>query len=174
MSDSRILTFASVECFTHCEIGMGLHKLSAPYVENRLPVSVSAVMFLPSVYSIEEVLDIRLPAPKAHINGVKVYDEIGNMNVALILSRVLKEKMGVDISVASSAGNGRGTVCLRFNKETFIIRTTNEVRNFPFTDAEKVYRRKAEAVDKTLLLLKALILGDDIPDFVEVLSNGYG
>ncbi|WP_456397432.1 FeGP cofactor biosynthesis protein HcgF family protein [Desulfurobacterium sp.] len=172
MSDHRILTFASVECFTHCEIGIGLHKLSAPYVENRLPVSVSAVMFLPSVYSIEEVLGIRLPAPKVHVNGVKVYDENGNMDVALILSKALKEKIGVDISVASSAGNGRGIVCLRFNNKVFMIRTTNEVKNFPFGDAEKVYKRKEEAVDKTLRLLKALILGGDIPDFVEVLSNG--
>ncbi len=172
MSVSRTLTFASIECFTHCEIGMGVHKLSAPYVKNKLPVSVSAVMFLPSVYSIEEILGVMLPPPRAHVNGIKVYDEVENVNVTLILSRVIKEKLGVNISVASSAGNGRGVVCLRFNKEIFIIRTRNKVEGFPFASVEKILKRKEEAVNKTLLLLESLIESGEIPDFVEVVENG--
>ncbi|WP_457568191.1 FeGP cofactor biosynthesis protein HcgF family protein [Desulfurobacterium sp.] len=172
MLDSRILTFASVECFTHCEIGMGVHRLSAPYVKDKLPVSVSAVMFLPSVFSIEEVLGVMLPPPGAHVRGIKVYDEAENVNVTLILSRVLKEKLGVDISVASSAGNGRGVVCLRFNRRVFLIRTLSEVNGFPFADEEKVYARKQEAVEKTLLLLRTLLSKKQIPDFVEVVGDG--
>ena len=110
MERSSTVTFASAECFTHGLIGIEVHRLSAPYVPGRLPVSVVASLFLPGVFAVRELLGVSLPSPICEVNGVKVYDEEGNVKVVRALSRALHEKLKADISLSSSAGIGRGVI----------------------------------------------------------------
>ena len=165
------LTFASVECFTHCGIGIGIHRLSAPYVENRLPVSVVAVLFLPCVSSIREFLEVPLPIPLREVNGVKVYSEEENVEVTRLLSRRLREKLNVDIALSSSAGIGRGVVSVLFRDKEFLIRTEVSLSDFPTISQQLVDRRREAGVTKGLECLKALITGSSLPSFVEVIGG---
>lgn len=165
------LTFASVECFTHCEIGIGIHRLSAPYVKNRFPVSVVAVLFLPSIRSIKEFLEVPLPIPLYEVNGVKVYSEEENVEVTRLLSRRLREKLNVDISLSSSAGIGRGVVSVLFRNREFLIRTEVSLSDFPVVSQHLVDKRRKEGVAKGLECLKALITGSSLPGFVEVIGG---
>ena len=171
MVETSVITFASAECFTHSLIGAEVHRLSAPYVPGRLPVSVVASLFLPGVFAVRELLGVSLPSPICEVNGVKVYDEEGNVNVVRALSRVLKEKLKVDIALSSSAGIGRGVIAVLFKDSEFLIKTEISLSNFPDAPYELIEKRKREGVEKAVDCLKTFLEGRDPPDFVEVVNG---
>ncbi|MEO2069155.1 MAG: FeGP cofactor biosynthesis protein HcgF family protein [Desulfurobacteriaceae bacterium] len=157
MLENRTLTFVSLECFTHCEIGMEVHKKSAPYVKNRWNISVVFSAFAPSISIIEKLLGVKLPKPKKEINNIKIYDEKGDIEVCAILSERLLQLFGSDIVVVSSAGEGRGCVIVKFKGKTFVIHSDFEVKNFEKAEEKEIRMRKNSAKEKTLKLLENLL-----------------
>jgi len=153
------LTFASAECFTHCEIGMTVHKLSAPYTKNPIPVSVISVLFIPSVEAAKLFFNVKLPEPLFTLKGIKIYNESENVKVTQKLSTALKIKTGADICVASSAGNGRGVVTIFFKNRFYTVKTETKVKDFSKATLKEIEQRKKEAVEKTIEFLKELIKG---------------
>ncbi len=165
------ITFASAECFTHGLIGAEVHRLSAPYVPGRLPVSVVASLFLPGVFAVREFLGVSLPPPICEVNGVKVYNEEGNVRVVRTLTRALRKRLGVDAALSSSAGVGRGVVSILFKSSEFLIRTEISIPNFPDAPFSLIEKRKEEGIERALECLKALITGSPLPGFVEVVNG---
>ncbi|SNR90345.1 FeGP cofactor biosynthesis protein HcgF family protein [Desulfurobacterium atlanticum] len=157
MPKSHNFTFVSAECFTHCEIGMTVHKLSAPYVRNPLPISVISVLFIPSVETAKIFLDAKLPKPSFTLKGIKVYNEQENIKVTRELSTALKIKTKADICVASSAGNGKGIVTILFKDKFYTIETETQIEDFAKATLKEIERRKKEAVEKTIKFLKELM-----------------
>lgn len=171
MVETSVITFASAECFTHGLIGAEVHRLSAPYVPSRLPISVVASLFLPGVFPVKELLGVSLPSPIREVNGVKVYNEEENVRVVRMLTRALKEKLRVDVALSSSAGVGRGVVSILFKDSEFLIRTEISLSDFPDAPYTLIERRKEEGIEKSLECLKALVTGSPLPGFVEVLNG---
>ena len=171
MKETSALTFASAECFTHGLIGAKIHRLSAPYVSGRLPVSVVASLFLPGVFAVRELLGVSLPPPVCEVNGVKVYDEEGNVKVVRALTGALRERLNVDVALSSSAGVGRGVVSILFGDSEFLIKTEISLPSFPDAPYRLVEKRKREGIERALECLKALITGSPLPDFVEVVNG---
>ncbi len=157
MEGHPILTFASAECFTHCEIGMKTHLLSAPYRKNRLPISVKTVLFLPSRESVKTFLEVSLPKPDYEVEGIKIYKETENEEVVSLLVKELKKKTGADICISSSAGTGKGIVAILFKNKIHILKTVMEIKDFKKTTTQEVKKRKEEAVEKTLNFIEKLL-----------------
>ncbi|WP_163329142.1 FeGP cofactor biosynthesis protein HcgF family protein [Desulfurobacterium thermolithotrophum] len=171
MSENRILTFASVECFTHCEIGMTIHKRSAPYVKNRWNIAVVFSSFLPSINIAKKLFNVNLPSPNKEINGIKIYNEEGDKEVSLVLSKHIKALLNVDITVASSAGEGRGAVVVRFKNKCFLVRSLFSIPSFEKATEKDIKRRKYSAKKRTIRLIESLIFNNPLPTFVEEIDG---
>ena len=155
---------ATVECFTHCEIGMEIHRLSAPYSKQLKGVSVLFSGFFPEVKTIEKLLGLKLPKPIAELNGIKVYDEETDSAVALTLSRRIKSLLNADISIASSAGIGRGAVVISFFSNNYLIRSEYNVNLLKASPSE-IEKRKRSAVERSIETFLRLVFNLKLPDF---------
>ena len=166
----HMITFASAECFTHCEVARQLHLLSAPYSIQRLKLRVAASCFLPSVESVAKLLSVKLPSPKYLFEGIKVYDEDGDREVVLRVSRAVLEKLGVDMALSSSAGIGGGYVAIRFRGKVFLFKSGVSL-NLLKASENDVLIRQASAVTRAVSVVKNLMDEKKLPSFVEVLNG---
>ncbi len=154
------LAVATVECFTHGLIGTLLHRRSAPYRRDRLPLKVVFSSFIPHPVVAETVLGVRLPPPQILLGGyVKVYDQKGDEEVVRMLAERLKALLSCDICIASSAGVGYGAVSVLFRGKMHVIRSPVWV-DLRTASEREVLKRRNLAVKKTLELVGSLIEGD--------------
>ncbi|CAB3288090.1 conserved protein of unknown function [Methanocaldococcus lauensis] len=120
-----MITVATAECFTHANIGLTIHKASSGY-ENfeykylfsdedlRLikNVKVLVSMFVPSIYGAEKLLDVKLPEPDYNYKYAKAYSEEKDLEVAKLMANSLKKKLNANICIGTTAGIGRGAICI--------------------------------------------------------------
>ena len=157
------LAVATVECFTHGLIGVILHRLSAPYRKERLPLKVVFSSFIPNPVAAETILGIKLPPPQILLGGyVKVYDQKGDEEVVRLMAERLRALLSCDICIASSAGVGYGAVSVLFRGKMHVIRPPVWVDLRTATQRE-VLKRRNLAVKKTLKLIRDLIEGNNPP-----------
>ncbi len=148
MSELRLPTFSSAECFTHGLIGMSLHRLSAPY-NRKLSLRVVFFGFFPKVSSASKILDVSLPKPDFELDGIKVYKQENDERAALLLADSVRRKFKTDVAVGSSAGVGYGAVAIVWQDGFEIIRS-DVYADILKDDAAKIFRRSENAVKKTV------------------------
>jgi uncharacterized protein (UPF0254 family) len=154
---TKPLKVASAECFTHGDIGKTLHLLSAPYAKKPLPLKVVYSSFVPSPEVFKKLFQAELPPPQLLLNGyIKLYTEEDDCRAATLMAKALKEMLGVDVAIASSAGVGRGCVAVLFGKRLYLL-TSDVYADLITSTPREILKRKTSAVRKTIKLLKDLI-----------------
>ena len=163
-----MLSVATAECFTHGKIGVILHKMAMGYEDiKRCPyysifnnnIYVIASMFLPQKDVIECILDIKLPPPDYKYRYAKVYNEKNDLKVAYLIAKGLKDKLGCNIAIGTTAGVGRGGICILTDSRRYLF--TTDVYGNVLT-GENLVDRSKDGLYKTLNKL------------AEILSNEYG
>ena len=163
-----MLSIATIECFTHGKIGVILHKIAMGYRDvKELPyypifnknIYVMASMFLPQRDVVESILGIELPPPDYTYRYAKVYSEKKDLEVAYLMAKGLKDKLECNIAVGTTAGIGRGGICILTDNRRFLF--TTDVYGNVLT-GENLVERSEDGISKTLNKL------------AEILSNEYG
>ncbi|ENN95948.1 hypothetical protein J422_04880 [Methanocaldococcus villosus KIN24-T80] len=152
-----MITLATAECFTHGKIGLSIHKAASGYEEFEYKylfseedlkivknVKVLCSMFLPSIYAIEKLFNISLPKPDYYYKYAKAYSEKNDLAVAKKIAESLKDKLNPDIALASTAGVGRGAICIIADK--CYLFTTDVYANL--LTFENVKERQKDGIEK--------------------------
>jgi len=161
---------ATAECFTHCQIAVRIHRLSAPYCKDRrMPVEVVWGGFFPNVESVKTILNLELPKPEYNLNGIKVYNEENDLKVSFLICKKIKGLFSSHISIASSAGIGRGAVVINYKGEYFYLRSKHSV-DLRKADKKKVLLRSRSAVERTIKSVESLIKGLPTPKYLKRLK----
>ncbi|HIQ38708.1 MAG TPA: UPF0254 family protein [Methanothermococcus okinawensis] len=163
-----MLSVATAECFTHGRIGVILHKMAMGYEDVKghpyypifnKNIYVIASMFLPQRDVIESILDIKLPPSDYTYRYAKVYNEKKDIEVAYLMAKGLKDKLRCNIAIGTTAGIGRGGICILTDNRRYLF-TTDVYGNI--LTGKNLVERSENGISKTLNKL------------VEILSNEYG
>ncbi len=180
-----MIKIATAECFTHGKIGMELHALAQNYEGNfgmkyiKNPkeygdfdynkLSVTCSLFIPTIEAVEKILNVKNPPkPDRLIKGIKVYDENGDKSVSRIMARAVKDLSDCDIAIGTTAGIGRGGICI-ITDEYEIITTTNVNADLCENNSENLFQRSEAGIRKALEITM-LVLNNDF-DKISSLDN---
>jgi uncharacterized protein (UPF0254 family) len=143
-----MIRVATAECFTHGLIARELHLRRKKY-----GIAVICGLFLPTLESLK-ILDIEdYPKPIAVVDGIKVYDEKGDREIARKMAEAVKKKFDVDIAIGSSAGIGRGCIVIITEQGSFY--TTSDVyANFLTSKQDEILKRQESGIRKALELFE--------------------
>ncbi|WP_292461031.1 UPF0254 family protein [Methanothermococcus sp.] len=162
-----MISIATAECFTHGKIGTIIHKIASGYDDVREHpyynyingnVYVMASMFIPLRYSAEKLLNINLPEPDYKYRYAKAYSEKNDLKVAYLMAKGIKNMLNCDISIGTTAGVGRGGICILSdnNKHVFTTDVCGDLIN-----GKNIIERQKNGIEKTL------------NKFVEILKKEY-
>ncbi|WP_423793170.1 UPF0254 family protein [Methanocaldococcus indicus] len=153
-----MISLATAECFTHGKIGITIHKAASGYedfeykylftnedLERVRKVRVLCSMFVPSLYAIKTLLNINLPEPDYQYRYAKAYSEKNDLIVAERVANALKNKLNVDIAVGTTAGVGRGAICIVTNKNKYLFTTDIYANLITF---ENIKERQKNGIEK--------------------------
>jgi len=158
-----MISVATVECFTHGKIGVKIHKMACGYKEFENDdnyklingnVYVKASMFLPSKTSIESFLNISLPKPDYEFKFSKAYNEKNDLLVAETVSKALKNKLNCNIAISTTAGIGKGAICILTDQNKHIF--TSDVFG-DLIKGENILKRQENAIDKTFKIFTQIL-----------------
>ncbi|MEO2117354.1 MAG: UPF0254 family protein [Methanocaldococcus sp.] len=166
-----MITVATAECFTHANIGLTLHKAAAGYDDFEFKylfdgedlklmrnVKVITAMFIPSIFGAEKLLDIKLPEPDFNYKYAKAYSEEKDLEVAKLMAEGLKKKLKVNICIGTTAGVGRGAICILTDNNCHLFTSDVYANLITF---ENVKERQKNGIEK------------GIKKFLEVLKKEY-
>ena len=166
-----MITVATAECFTHANIGLTIHKAAAGYENFEFKylfsdrdlklvkdVKVLTAMFVPSIIAAEKLLDIKLPEPDYTYKYAKAYSEEKDLEVAKLMAEALKKKLNVNIAIGSTAGVGRGAICILTDNNCYLFTSDVYANLITF---ENVKERQKNGIEK------------GIKKFLEILKKEY-
>ena len=168
-----MIKIATAECFTHGKIGRELHALAQnyeghfgmEYIENPKDygdfdyneLSVTCSLFIPTIEAVEKILNVENPPkPDKLIKGIKVYDEKGDLKVSKIMAQAVKDLSGCDIAIGTTAGVGRGGICI-ITDDYEISTTTDVYADLCENNSEKLFQRSEDGIKKTLKIILLLL-----------------
>ncbi len=159
------IKIATAECFTHGIIAREIHACCqgyqgefGPNVLGNLPDDVILLcgMFIPTLSALKTVLKVDPPEPHKLINGIKVYNEEDDQEVAVLMAKAVKNISGADIGIGTTAGIGKGGIAIVIDEYT--LKTTSDVcADLCSFDSEQLLLRQKSGVEKTLILLKQIL-----------------
>ncbi|EHP84696.1 UPF0254 family protein [Methanotorris formicicus] len=165
------ISVATAECFTHAKIGITIHKAASGYEDFEFKeifdreglkiirnVRVLASMFIPSVYAAEKLLNIKLPEPDYSYAYAKAYTEKNDLKVAYLMAKGLKDILNCNIAIGTTAGVGRGGICILTDKNKYTF-TTDVCGNL--LKHENILERQRNGIEKGLR------------KFIDVLKDEY-
>ncbi|AEH07375.1 UPF0254 family protein [Methanothermococcus okinawensis] len=158
-----MLSIATAECFTHGKIGTTIHKIASgynevkehpyyPYINGH--VKVMASMFIPLKYSAEKLLNIKLPIPDYKYEYAKAYSEKNDLKVSYLMAKGVKDILNCDISIGTTAGVGRGGICILTNKNKYVF--TTDVYG-DLINGKNIIERQKNGIKKTLDVLVKIL-----------------
>ncbi|XRO74822.1 UPF0254 family protein [Methanocaldococcus sp. 28A] len=166
-----MITVATAECFTHANIGLTIHKAAAGYEDFEFKylfsdedlklirsIKIIAAMFIPSIVGAEKLLDIKLPEPDFNYRYAKAYSEEKDLEVAKLMAWGLKKKLNVNIAIGTTAGIGRGAICILTDNSCYLFTTDVYANLITF---ENVKERQKNGIEK------------GIKKFLEILKKEY-
>ena len=180
-----MIKIATAECFTQGKIGRELHAIAQGYtgdfgreyvkdLENYgdfdyNELSVTCSLFIPTIEAVVKILNVKNPPkPDKLIKGIKVYDEKGDLQVSKIMAHAIKDLTDCDIAIGTTAGIGRGGICIITDK--YEISTTTDVyADLSENNSEDLFQRSQNGIRKALEIL--LLLLNDRVDEIESLEN---
>ena len=164
-----MLRVATAECFTHGYVGREIHASASGYtgelgseilgteLEGR--VSVVAACFIPTISGLRGLLGVDPPEPDYTTkSGAKAYSEEKDREVAKLMARAVRERTGADVGIGTTAGIGRGAICLDDGRVTVVART--DVHANLLRPDERIARRQRQGVRRALLLFRAYVEGE--------------
>ena len=180
-----MIKIATAECFTQGKIGRELHAIAQGYDGNfgreyvkdlekygdfdYNELSVTCSLFIPTIEAVVKILNVKNPPnPNKLIKGIKVYDEKGDINVSRIMAHAIKELTNCDIAIGTTAGIGRGGICI-ITDEYEISTTTDVYADLCENNSDDLFKRSENGIMKALEIL-LLILNDRI-DEIESMEN---
>ena len=180
-----MIKIATAECFTQGKIGRELHALSqgyngkfgCEYIENPKKygcfdynaLSVTCSLFIPTIEAVKKILNVENPPkPDNLIKGIKVYDENGDKIVSKIMAEAVKNLSDCDIAIGTTAGIGRGGICI-LSDEYEIITTTDIYADLNELKSDDLFNRSQSGIKKTLKIL-LLLLNNKIEE-IKILEN---
>ena len=116
-------------------------------------LSVTCGFFIPTLDAVKSVLKIDNPVePLELIKGIKVYDDIGDRKMSILMAEAAKKLSNSDIGIGTTAGIGYGGIAIV--DDDVIISTCSDV----YADLKKgfsnnLYDRQKSGIEKTLKLL---------------------
>ncbi|WP_321421148.1 UPF0254 family protein [uncultured Methanobacterium sp.] len=164
------ITVATAECFTHGIIAREIHAAIQGYQgefgpkslnlqwlkDRRGEVILLCGMFIPTLSAVKSVLKVDPPQPRKLINGIKVYQEEDDLEVAVLMARAVKEITGADIGVGTTAGIGLGGIAIATDE--LIVKTTSDVyADLCSSDSNQLLARQKSGIKKTFMLLESVL-----------------
>ena len=180
-----MIKIATAECFTQGKIGRELHAIAQgyegdfgrDYVKNLEEygdfdyneLSITCSLFIPTIEAVVKILNVENPPkPDKLIKGIKVYDEKGDLNVSKIMARAVKDLTDCNIAVGTTAGIGRGGICII--SEKYEISTTTDIyADLCENNSDDLFKRSKNGIEKALEILLLLLNGR--VDEIEKLEN---
>jgi uncharacterized protein (UPF0254 family) len=164
------ITVATAECFTHGIIAREIHAAIQGYQgefgpksldlqwlkDRRGEVILLCGMFIPTLSAVKSVLKVNPPQPQKLINGIKVYYEEDDLEVAILMAKAVKEISGADIGIGTTAGIGKGGIAIVTGELT--VKATSDVyADLCSSDSQQLLLRQRSGVEKTLVLFKQVL-----------------
>lgn len=164
------IKIATAECFTHGIVAREIHACTQGYKGEFGPqlggpetiknfqdeVLLLCGLFIPTLTALKTVLKVDPPEPHQLINGIKVYQEKEDQEVAVLMARAVKDLTGADVGIGTTAGIGKGGIALLTDQ--YVVKTTSDVyADLCSADSQKLLLRQRSGVKKTLDILEEVI-----------------
>jgi uncharacterized protein (UPF0254 family) len=164
------IKIATAECFTHGLVAREIHACTQGYKGEFGPqlggpetiknfqdeVLLLCGLFIPTLTALKTVLKVDPPEPHRIINGIKVYQEKEDQEVAVLMARAVKDLTGADVGIGTTAGIGKGGIALLTDQ--YVVKTTSDVyADLCSADSQKLLLRQRSGVKKTLGILEEII-----------------
>lgn len=164
------IKIATAECFTHGLVAREIHACTQGYKGEFGPqlggpetiknfqdeVLLLCGLFIPTLTALKTVLKVDPPEPHQLINGIKVYQEKEDQEVAVLMARAVKDLTGADVGIGTTAGIGKGGIALLTDQ--YVVKTTSDVyADLCSADSQKLLLRQRLGVKKTLDILEEVI-----------------
>ncbi|ADC46384.1 hypothetical protein mru_0533 [Methanobrevibacter ruminantium M1] len=132
-------------------------------------LSVSCGLFIPTLDAVKSVLKIENPLePLTLIDGIKVYDDDGDREMAILMAEAAKKVSGSDIGIGTTAGIGYGGIAIV--DDDIVISTSSDVyADLVNVDSDDLYMRQRSGIEKTLKIL-IYYLNDNL-DIINQMNN---
>ena len=116
-------------------------------------LSVTCGFFIPTLDAVKSILQIENPVePLELIKGIKVYDDIGDIEMSILMAEAAKKIANTSIGIGTTAGIGNGGIAIV--DDDMIISTSSDVSaNLIDADCDNLYMRQKSGVEKTLKML---------------------
>ena len=116
-------------------------------------LSVTCGLFIPTLDAVKSILQIENPVePLELIKGIKVYDDIGDIEMSILMAEAAKKIANTSIGIGTTAGIGCGGIAIV--DDDMIISTSSDVSaNLIDADCDNLYMRQKSGVEKTLKML---------------------
>ena len=116
-------------------------------------LSVTCGFFIPTLDAVKSILQIENPVePLELIKGIKVYDDIGDIEMSILMAEAAKKIANTSIGIGTTAGIGYGGIAIV--DDDMIISTSSDVSaNLIDADCDNLYMRQKSGVEKTLKML---------------------
>lgn len=159
-----MIKIATAECFTHGIIGKELHAAARGYplefnpgLEDPEGISVVCSMFIPTFQALRDVLKVdSAPVPFETFDGIKVYREEEDKNVAALMAEAVRKLSKADVGIGTTAGIGRGAVAISY--KNFTVVTTSDIScDFRCASPSQIISRQNSGVWKAFKLLKKVL-----------------
>lgn len=162
-----MITIATAECFTHGQVGREIHAFSRGYPAGRAwrldpkkhCLSLVAALFIPTIAGVRSVLRFEPPPPVETLDGIKVYDQQGDGETALMMAGAVREITGADIGIGTTAGIGMGGIAL-VDDETALLATSGVYADLRSSDPASIMERQAAGIQTALSMLEGMVLGE--------------
>lgn len=174
-----ILKIATAECFTHGKVAQEIHAFSQGYPQNYkwninssdFQLSLVAGMFIPTISGVINMLKFEPIPPLETINDIKVYNQEGDLKMAKLMAKSIKEITSSDIGVGSTAGVGKGGIAVC--NDEFILSISSDVEvDLRNNNADLIFKRQKSGIEIALKLLELLIT-DDFKDHEAIKIEKY-
>lgn len=116
-------------------------------------LSVTCGLFIPTLHAVKSILQIENPVePLELIKGIKVYDDIGDIEMSILMAEAAKKIANTSIGIGTTAGIGYGGIAIV--DDDVVISTSSDVSaNLIDADSNNLYMRQKRGIEKTLKML---------------------
>ncbi len=157
---------ATAECFTHGMVGYELHAFSRGYPheypfrihQEGYPLIVDAALFIPTLSGIRAILSFDPPRPVEILSGIKVYDQEGDRQMAILMADAVRRMANADIGIGTTAGIGGGGIAISGEVLT-LVTSSGVYADLRSASPRKILDRKRAGLYKALFLFEELITG---------------
>lgn len=159
-----MIRIATAECFTHGKIGAEIHAFSRGYPHEyrigldpaEFRLSVVASTFIPTLSGIRYLLKFEPLKPDVVLDEIKVYDQDGDLKMALKMAEAIRDICRADIGIGTTAGIGEGAVAVAGRAEK-AVSMSGVHANLQSSGPEEIMKRQDAGIKKALHLLEDVL-----------------